>query len=801
MVAGGGSKLLISNGLGEVPLMRAANIPGLSIFIACFCLVSIYSGVFSAASSHDAFVRQGAQYISEREPDYTLLLRSRQFVPDAGTDPVLAVDVEAKDHTYAIVQFWDIPSRQDVGALRANGVRLLDYVPKRAYFACIFASGLDFLRSHPAVRATIPVRPEDRIHPRLRSRRVSSWARHDDGTIGIDITFMGNIGAEVVHAVAEAYGTVLDFDADSRTVTARVSEAALDALMSEETVQWISEVSPPATDLLDKVRSTVGADLVQAPPYDLHGAGVTLAMWESSAPATTHEDFLGRLTLPDGAGSGNHATQVAGIMAGDGSRSLALGGTPCQWRGMADSAQILSYSMPTSKANLKAETNDAISRGAILSHNSWGWYVCGTTTCDQFGDYDGYSVAYDNLVRGSQGAPISIVFGAGNNQDCVECQDSIPDFPYRTTPGPGATAKNVVAVGATNSLTDSMTDFSSWGPVDDGRVKPDLVAPGCYAPAGVKAPWPPNEYFDESCGTSYSGPVISGSIGILREQFDRLGYGALWPHTLKAILIQTARDLGNPGPDYQFGHGRIELKDAVDLVIANWPNDEMVRVDSVANGEEDIYYMEVPPGAEDFRITLVWDDYKGTAYAAQTLVNDLDLVVQSPGATSYYAYVLDPANPSVDASTGYNGLDNVEVVEVASPGEGRWSISIRGETVPEGPQDYTVVLPYEYPSGGIDLPDRKMPGFRLYPARPNPFSLVTTVRFDLAEPGPVRLRVYDIRGRMVKSLIDVPLKAAGRHVVDWDATDRTSSKVSQGIYFCRLESGTMRQTIKVTVAR
>ncbi len=781
--------------------MTPTNTMRLATLVTCSCLVLACSAASFAAPSRSGIAWQGTQYVSERVPDYTILLRSRRFVPDPGTDPALAAGVEVKDHTYAIIQFWDIPSPQDIEDLRAHGVRLLDYLPKRAYFAHMSAEGLDFLRSHPAARAAIPIRPEDRIHPSLRSRRIRSWARYDDGTIGVEITFMGDVSAEAARALAQNYGAILDFDRESRRVSARVRETTLDAIMREETVQWVSQVSPPKADLLDKVRSTIGADLVQAPPYDLHGAGVTVAMWEGYTVATTHEDFTGRLTLPDGAGSGDHATQVGGIMAGNGSRSVACGGTPYQWRGMSDSAQILSYSWPTSKANLKEETNDAITRGAILSHNSWGWYVCDTTSCDLFGDYDGYSVAYDNLVRGSQGAPITIVFSAGNHQHCFECQDSIPDFPYGTTAGPGATAKNVIAVGATNSISDSMTNFSSWGPVDDGRVKPDLVAPGCYAPIGVKSPWPPNEYFDEWCGTSYSGPVVSGSVGLLREQFDKLGYGSVWPHTFRAILIQTAKDLGNPGPDYQFGHGRIELKDAVDLVIANWPNDELVKVDSVANGEEDVYHMEVPPGADGFRITLVWDDVKGTAYAAQTLVNDLDLVVQSPGETSYYAYVLDPDNPSQDATTGYNDRDNVEVVEVASPGEGRWSISIRGETVPDGPQDYTVVLPYEDTSAGLERPDRKMPGFKLHPVRPNPFSLVTAVRFDLAEPGPVRLNIYDVRGRMVTSLIDAPLKTAGTHTVNWDGTDRTGSKVAQGIYFCRLESGTMRQTVKLTIAR
>jgi hypothetical protein len=333
-----------------------------------------------------------------------------------------------------------------------------------------------------------------------------------------------------------------------------------------------------------------------------------------------------------------------------------------------------------------------------------------------------------------------------------------------------------------------MTSFSGWGPVKDGRVKPDVVAPGCKPSAGVKTAYPPNTY-DTACGTSFSTPIVAGCVGIVMQQFNDLGYVAVKPHTMKAVLVQSAEDLGNAGPDYQYGHGHVELQDAVDLVIANHPNDELIRIDAVTDGEEDTFYMDVPAGAEMLRVTLVWDDFEGTPFAAKALINDLDLMLRSPGGSWYFAYTLDPVNPSQAAGKGYNDLDNVEVVEVDSPGEGRWMIRVRGTVVPEAPQEYTVVLPYEYPSAGMETPEHRPQGFRLFQNTPNPFSQLTLIRFDLPEASPIRLRVYDTRGRAVKTLIDEPLKSAGRHIAYWDGTGDEGRALAPGVYFYRIETG------------
>ncbi|MFH1681805.1 MAG: S8 family peptidase, partial [Candidatus Eisenbacteria bacterium] len=596
------------------------------------------------------------------------------------------------------------------------------------------------------------------------------------------------------------YGAVAETRPDERTLGVNIREEQIDRLLREDPVQWIEQAPPPKRELLDDLRDAVHADTVQAPPYGLNGTGAVFGQWENGSPATTHDDLQGRVTLVDPMSTSDHATAVAGIMIGDGSRSAACGGTPYQWRGISTAAEIASYDWPMSTLDLRLSTADAIaSYGIMASSNSWGWFVCGSL-CSYYGEYDDHSKQYDRIVRGSQGAPISVVFGSGNEGDCFECEDSLPHFPYGTVSGPGATAKNTIAVGAVHVPDLTTTDFSGRGPVDDGRVKPDIVAPGCKGAVGVYVPHPPNEYSDGGCGTSYSTPAVTGALGILKQQFDQLGYSAVAPHTYKALLLATAQDLGNPGPDYVFGHGHLDIQAAVDRVTANHPGNHLIRVDSVTNGETDSYSMTIGPGAGPIRITLVWDDIKGTPGAAKQLVNDLDLLAQTPGALWHLPYVLDPDDPSSPATTGVNDIDNVEVIEVAAPEEGTWTVEVTGALVPDGSQAYTLVLPTETVCTGVQQNGQRIP--RLLPPEiaPNPFNPEVLIRCTLSEAGPARLCVYDTRGRRIAVVSD-GFRPAGTLEAVWRGEDEQGGAVPSGVYFARIEAAGRNATSRLVLIR
>jgi hypothetical protein len=322
----------------------------------------------------------------------------------------------------------------------------------------------------------------------------------------------------------------------------------LDQLAGTDWVRWIEEVPPPPVELNDGSRANVQANAVQAPPYGLSGTNVVLGIWDGGYVDSTHDDFGSRVTFGDSATLGDHATHVAGTMAGDGTLSEAKGGAPLQWRGMAPAAQIISFQWD----NNITEHNAAINTyGIVLSQNSWGYTINSYPfgNCSLYGSYTYDAPEYDQIITGLYGQRINVVFAAGNERNDGDCHltNGAPNFVNYRCVGPPATAKNVISVGAINSDDNSMTTFSSWGPVDDGRIKPDLVAPGCEAGGEgfIKSTLPGDIYGSPGwCGTSMAAPAVSGCIGLLTEDY-RASHSEEnpLPSTVRGLLIHTAEDL------------------------------------------------------------------------------------------------------------------------------------------------------------------------------------------------------------------------------------------------------------------
>jgi subtilisin family serine protease len=297
------------------------------------------------------------------------------------------------------------------------------------------------------------------------------------------------------------------------------------------------------------------------------------------------------------------------------------------------------------------------------------------------------------------GRRIPVVFAAGNlRQNCSD--------PYGTVHGGPQSAKNTITVGGISSKDSSMMDMSSWGPVEDGRLKPEIVAAGqTEAGSGVYSTYAGGGY-GNYIGTSMSAPAVSGSMALILEQHRSMcpengdSQGNPLPSTTKALLIHGAEDLDdpstsylNPGPDFSSGYGRINDRRAVELV-AN-------HVEGAIEQElTDEYQVEITSQAS-FKVTLVWDDVPAESNAGRALVNDLDLEVIAPdGSTVYGPWILDasqeerPAQRNVWSSGDPGVRDTVNVVEqvlVDEPDAGTWTIRVSGSSVPLGPQPYSIV--------------------------------------------------------------------------------------------------------------
>lgn len=599
-----------------------------------------------------------------------VLLKSRRFVPKAGLGDLLPVgEAAGLQPIHVILQLRAIPTAEQRDALARAQVKLLSYIPNYAWLASLPLGRAEQVAAMPEVRALAKIEPQDKIAPSLREEGVNACSKADAGRARLIATCFEDADLQAsVRIMVQLGGRILaSGNADNRIVLL-LPEDRLYELASYDGVKWIDQ-HYESVDLNDGVRAATNVDAVQALPYSLSGSGVIIGQWESRHPDANHVDLIGRVAnVDDGAQIGDHATLVAGTLLGDG-RLLSSR----RYRGMAPGAMLVSFRAWDNVAELREQYEQAVGLyGIDISNNSWGkveWHL-----------YKDYCAALDEIVRGGLGKPVSVVCAAGNEGDWATITSM-------------AVAKNVVTVGATNSDDGSIWSWSNKGPTGDGRVKPDVMSPGCEARRGwsIWSTLPSNRY-GSGCGTSLAAPSVSGILALLLEDWRGTHEADPLPATLKGILIHTASDLENPGPDYASGYGAIDARKAVDLIGADTLDEVIMEARLVSPGQEHVYALEVLPDQAELKLTLVWDDFPADPLAARALVNDLDLVVVGPDGRRHFPWTLDPFAPQEPARRDREDhTNNVEQVCVEEPIEGSWQVTVWGATVPECEQTYCLI--------------------------------------------------------------------------------------------------------------
>jgi hypothetical protein len=603
---------------------------------------------------------------------------------------------------HVIAQFTGPVAPDAAIALEGAGVQLLRYLGGHAYFAVVNGDQLD-----PAVvgfvAGPVSVRPlirECKLHRDLAEGQTPPWAELTTDAVplvvvsvllhaDVNLATAGPALAERCDATIQAY---------LRSVNGLVLNLARDriaALVEEDCVQWVEPPLPGFVPVNDSSRALTQATQVAAPPYNLTGAGVNVLLYDGGLPRATHVDFQGRVHIRDSGILAGHSTHVAGTIAGGG---IALP----QYRGYAPgvSIQAYAYATPggahpgvlyTDPGDLEADYDNAINvRGVALANNSIGSNIeLNGYDCTWQGDYGVTDALIDAIVHGSLGRPIPVIWAAGNERQGSTCD--VEGFGAYYSMAPPAGAKNIICVGAVNSNDDSMTWFSSWGPVDDGRLRPDVVAPGCQTNAdlGVTSCYSTSDTaYASGCGTSMAAPAVTGICALLLEDYRARYPGQPDPRnaTFKALLAHTAVDLGPAGPDYQYGYGSVRALAAVDCLRTG-----SFLESAVTAGQTYALEVRVASGAPELRVTLAWDDVPGTPNVMPSLVNDLDLRVFDPSGARHYPWTLNPLAPSAPAvRTDEDHRNNLEQVFVANPAVGRWRVEVRGTSVPMGPQSFSV---------------------------------------------------------------------------------------------------------------
>lgn len=639
-------------------------------------------------------------------------------------------------HGLLLIQFESALEPAARAQLRAQGVELLKYVPDDAYIARLRNGTPEQVASLPCVHWIGQYRSDHKIHPRLRAGLGQALAANQPVAVNIlaapganpaELGEVRSLLAAVTHESSLRQGTILQGSVQPRL---------LQALAISEAVLWIEPA--PQRKLVDELASKIvgGDDGLTGTPTvtqqrGFAGAGVTVSVADTGLDtgnaATMHPDLRGRVTgfhaygsLGNAADEYGHGTHVAGIVAGN----AATGETDPDsgaFFGLGVASQASLYvqrifdsdgfqvtPFPTDEEL----THDAVRSGAQIGSNSWG--------SDVQGDYDTDASQFDELVRDADAStagdqPYILVFSAGNAGPGSQTMD---------TP---ASAKNVLAVGASESVPntlamtyglyadgpDTIADFSSRGPCMDGRLKPDVVAPGTWISSLASSEafdlaavsWMTNDqYYVYMGGTSMAGPHASGAAAIFVQYYKSLHTNAVpSPALVKAALINSATELdqanGGPGPipNNDEGWGRVNL---ADMVVTNQNAaaryyEYLDQTILLTNTQVYTRHALVQGSGQPLKITLAYTDVAGFPGAIPALVNDLDLEVVGPDGTLYRGNQL-AAGYSVPNPPNSDNLNNVEGVHLAQPIPGDYTIRMRARKIVEDARLDTSIVDQDF---------------------------------------------------------------------------------------------------------
>ena len=421
---------------------------------------------------------------------------------------------------------------------------------------------------------------------------------------------------------------------------------------------------------------------------DLNGENMIGGVWDGGRVRGTHNLLEDRTTQIDNPGSiSNHSTHVSGTMVGSGSQVNG------QAKGMAPMAELLTYDFGADEP----EMTNAAANGLLISNHSYGiassnvplWYI---------GYYDSNARDIDRIVYN---APYYLpICSAGNDRQSGE-NPADGGYDYLTDK---SVAKNNIVVAATFEVLEYedasdvfMSSFSSWGPTDDGRIKPDISAKGVnmYSASGGS-----NASYTNMSGTSMATPNVSGSLLLLQQHYNDLNGEYMLASTLRALALHTADEAGfAPGPDYRFGWGLLNTQHAAQVISQDGTESMIITETLDAN---DVYtYTFKADGTQDISATIAWTDPAANPLpggnedvATPSLVNDLDLRISQDGGVTFLPWVLDVATPTAGATNGDNVVDNVEKIEINTPEAGDYIVRVshKGQLLVNDSQVFSLVI-------------------------------------------------------------------------------------------------------------
>lgn len=550
--------------------------------------------------------------------------------------------------SYGIIVFENKPTASQLNYLQLNGIDLLHYLPDHAYQVRVRNTTSASLLRSAGVKSLVHLPGEMKYAKEVvfNLQQPSSL----NSMMNICVQLMPGVRSTDALRFLQQDGFTLTKDqfVNGGLLIGNAYKANISKIASNPFVQFIGTGNYTPTELTFRepgVHGLTGLTSSQIAGRSLTGNGVSVAVGDNADP-TSHIDNQKNLVNrnPLLISGGNHGTLVTGIISGDGIIRERL-------TGIAVNSFVVTdiYDYVISKASLYSSDY-----GVTVTNNS---YFTGLNGCIGNSIYNELSAYVDAQLYNNPF--LEHIFASGND-GTLSCSPYPASF--GTIKSGYQTAKNVLTVGNYDiSLAVPLIySSSSRGPVEDGRIKPEIVASGASVWGTIS-----NNGYNQSWGTSFSTPVVTAVWTMLTERYKQLHSGVN-PKSglLKAVLCNTSVDKGNVGPDYKHGFGLIQAQRAVAALEQN-----RYYTSTINMGGNHSQVVSVPVGTKQLKVMLYWHDKEGSPLNATALENDLDLTVVDGGNT-HRPLILNPAPASVDipAAEGIDRLNNIEQVVITDPG-------------------------------------------------------------------------------------------------------------------------------------
>jgi len=582
---------------------------------------------------------------------FPVQLKSGDYYPQSLDSAISKEDI--KKERYVILQFGILPDMQ--AFYLQTGIKLHDYLPQNSYYA-VLPDNFDFSKPLPDVTGIMAIYPQMKTDPLAwidrKVDRIKLVYFEEAGLENLELTLKDK-GFEVLYHIKNFHTIYIGANTNISEVVAIPGIYWAEPVHGQLSIFNLVERSNHRAAAVGD-NSNTGKGLT--------GKGIAIGEWDGG-DVGKHEDYNTRLTLVKKAGVSDHATHVCGTMAGAGNIDPTA-------KGMAPQSKIYSWDF---NDNITAEMDtNYLKFGYTLTQNSYA-YSPGDDPCSLRGNYDQTSVEMDAMVE--KYPNLLHVFAAGNSRG-----DNCKASGFNTISSGFQSAKNVMSVAAITNF-DEEAGFSSCGPTRDGRLKPEVSAVG----VNVYSTLPNNSYGGGWSGTSMACPGASGTTALIYEYFQRKKFVLPEAHLAKSLMANSADDIGNTGPDFRHGFGRINAKRAIQIIDSSW-----FLQDSLKHNKTISDTINIPKGLFRLKVMLCWNDKAGAAGAKPSLINDLDITITDSAGTKYKPWVLDTLKPNNIALRGRDSLNNLEQITIDFPKSGRMIVTVFGKRITSSFQKYSL---------------------------------------------------------------------------------------------------------------